>query len=84
MPKLKRWFFVHHIRVTCLVFPTFHDTEVVHNYKLLGVYLSDILSFEKHATQVLASCSKRFYLLKMLRDGGMPRAELSVIFCSLD
>jgi hypothetical protein len=24
-----------------------------------------------------------FYLLKMLRDGGMPLAELGIIFCSL-
>jgi hypothetical protein len=49
----------------------------------LVVYLSDKLSFEMHVSQVLASCSKRFYLLKMLGDGGMPLAKLSIISCSL-
>jgi hypothetical protein len=57
------------------ILPTFYDIELVHD-----VYLSDKLSFEEYVSQVLASCSKRFYLLKMLRDGGMPLAELRVIF----
>jgi hypothetical protein len=41
------------------------------------------LVFQKHLALVLASCSKRFYLLKNLRDGGMPVGKLSEIFCSL-
>lgn len=63
--------------------PSFSNIELVEDAKLLGVLLSHNLSFEKHLTFVLASCSKRFYLLKNLRDGGMPLCKLSEIFCSL-
>lgn len=34
------------------------------------------LSFEKHLALTSASCSKRAYLLKRLRDGGMPVGSL--------
>jgi hypothetical protein len=63
--------------------PSFSNIELVEDAKLLGVLLSHNLSFEKHLTLVLASCSKRFYLLKNLRDEGMPLCKLSEIFCSL-
>jgi hypothetical protein len=63
--------------------PSFSNIELVEDAKLLGVLLSHNLSFEKHLTLVLASCSKRFYLLKNLRDGGMHLRKLSEIFCSL-
>jgi hypothetical protein len=52
--------------------PSFESMELVHDCKLLGVYLSDNLSFVKHVNYTLACCNKRFYLLKTLRDGGMP------------
>jgi hypothetical protein len=32
---------------------------------------------------VLTVCSQRFYLLKVLRDGGMPAGKLNVVFCAL-
>lgn len=59
------------------------NIEQVTDAKLLGVILSDNLSFEKHINAVLATCSQRFYLLKLLRDGGMPLSCLHVVFCSL-
>ena len=59
------------------------NIEQVTDAKLLGVILSDNLSFEKHLNAVLATCSQRFYLLKLLRDGGMPLSCLHVVFCSL-
>jgi hypothetical protein len=63
--------------------PSFESIELVRDCKLLGVYLRDKLSFVKHVNYILACCNKSFYLLKTLRDGGMPLAELNVIFCSL-
>jgi prolipoprotein diacylglyceryltransferase len=57
--------------------------KLVNDAKLLGVIFSSSLSFEKHLNYVLACCSKRFYLLKSLRDGGMPISKLNDIFCSL-
>jgi hypothetical protein len=63
--------------------PSFANVELVQDAKLLGILLSHNLSFEKHIVLVLASCSKRFYLLKNLRDGGMSVSKLSEIFCSL-
>jgi hypothetical protein len=65
------------------VLPTFSHIELVNDAKLLGVIFSSSLSFEKHLNYVLACCSKRFYLLKSLRDGGMPISKLNDIFCSL-
>jgi hypothetical protein len=63
--------------------PSFDNIQLVHDAKLLGVTLTGNLSFENHVQQVLACCSKRFYLLKNLRDGGMPIDKIDVIFCSL-
>ena len=60
-----------------------NNIERVTDAKLLGVILSDNLSFEKHINAVLATCSQRFYLMKLLRDGGMPLSCLDVVFCSL-
>jgi hypothetical protein len=63
--------------------PSFPNLELVQDAKLLGVVLSHNISFEKHLVTVLASCSKRFYLLKTLRDGGMPLSKMNEIFCYL-
>jgi hypothetical protein len=60
-----------------------NNIEQVTDAKLLGLILSDNLSFEKHINAVLATCSQRFYLLKLLRDGGMPLSCLNTVFCSL-
>ncbi len=62
---------------------TENNIEQVTDAKLLGLILSDNLSFEKHINAVLATCSQRFYLLKLLRDGGMPLSCLNTVFCSL-
>lgn len=63
--------------------PTYEDIELVHQVKLLGVFLSDNLSFEKHVNAIVACCSQRLYLLKLLRDGGMNINNLNIVFCSL-
>jgi len=54
--------------------------EQVHCAKLIGSYLSDTLQFETHLVNALKICSYRTYLLKLLRDQGMPRTHLNTVF----
>jgi hypothetical protein len=63
--------------------PSIDEVEIVREAKLLGVILTDNFSFDKHVNSILATCSRRFYLLKLLRDGGMPVDKLNVVFCAL-
>ena len=63
--------------------PSIEEVEIVREAKLLGVILTDNFSFDKHVNFILATCSQRFYLLKLLRDGGMPADKLNVVFCAL-
>jgi hypothetical protein len=66
------------------VLPSLCNTELVHNAKLVEITLPENLTFKKHVQQILACCSKRFYLPKRIRDGGMPinKITCNVIFCS--
>ena len=61
----------------------FEEIEFVKKMKLLGVTLDDKLSFHDHVSSVLSVCSQRFYLLKLLRDQGMPLHCLHVVYVSL-
>ena len=63
--------------------PSIEEVEIVREAKLLGVILTDNFSFDMHVNSILATCSQRFYLLKLLRDGGMPADKLDVVFCAL-
>lgn len=65
------------------ILPTFENIAMVREAKLLGVLVSDNLSFESHVNAVLCACSQRFYLLKMMRDGGMSIRNLNVIYDAL-
>lgn len=62
--------------------PSFTDVELTHDAKLLGIVLSDNLSFKKHGTVILTCCSHRFYLMKLLGDGGMSVNNFDVVFSS--
>jgi len=50
---------------------------------LLGVVLCDSLLFDEHVHAVLKNCSPRMYLMKLLRDQGLPSKELHCIFHAL-
>ena len=52
------------------------------NAKLLGTQFKNTLSFAEHVSTVLMTCSQRVYLLKLLRDQGMPRDCLNCVFQS--
>jgi len=51
--------------------------------KLLGVTFKDNFKFYVHVNSILKLYSQRLYLLKLLRDQGMPPRNLNIIFNSL-
>ena len=51
--------------------------------KLLGVTFKDNFKFDAHINNILKLCSQRLYLLKLLRDQGIPPQNLNIIFNSL-
>jgi hypothetical protein len=59
------------------------QVEQVEKFRLLGVILDNKLTFIAHVTDMLSTCSQRLYLLKLLRDLGMPLPCLHAIFVSL-
>ena len=63
--------------------PTFSNIQLVNSIKYLGVILSGNLGVVEHINATLSLCSQRLYLLKLLRDGGMPIDCLHIVFLSL-
>ena len=63
--------------------PTFNEIGLVSQFKLLGVILDNKLSFQQHLSFVLSTCSQRFYLLKLLREQGMPLPCLHNVYVSI-
>ena len=54
--------------------------EQVVSAKLLGIVLSQTLRFDIHVNGILKLCSQRIYLLKLLRDKGLPCHLLNTVF----
>jgi len=63
-----------------VLFPQIKQAKVT---KLLGVTLSERLHFDDHVLAVVEACSQRMYLLKLLRDQGLPLVQLNTIFQAL-
>jgi hypothetical protein len=63
--------------------PSFRDIELVDELKLLGIVLNGKLTFNKHVDMLLALCNQRFYLLKLLRDQGMPLKLLHNVYVAI-
>ena len=59
------------------------EVQQVSSAKLLGVTLCDTLRFDIHVGKMLKICSQRVYLLKLLRDQGLPRHHLNTVFDAL-
>ena len=57
--------------------------EQVDRYKLLGVYISSDLSWNKHVDYIIKKANKRLYSLQVLRRAGVMPADLVWIYCSL-
>jgi len=54
--------------------------EQVDVVNLLGILLSCNFCFDAQVCNVLELCSKRVYLLKLLRDQGLSREQLHTVF----
>ena len=59
---------------------TFSDIELVDNFNLLGILISNNLDFTSHVDFILSTISQRFYLLNMLKLQGLTIDGLDTIF----
>ena len=62
---------------------TIPGIEIVDEATLLGVVIDSELSFSKHVSFILSTCSQRFYLLKLMRDQGTPISVMNTIYQSM-
>jgi hypothetical protein len=60
--------------------PSFTDTVVLDEVKLLDVVFTSKLTFNKQVNDTLSLCNQRFYLLKLLHDQGMPLDSLTTVY----
>ena len=69
---------------TLFVYPgPFDHVHQVSCAKLLDVTFKENFQFDAHINNILKLCSQRLYLLKLLRDQGLPPQNLNIIFNSL-
>jgi hypothetical protein len=80
--KTKLMFFCRNLHDDSLTSPI-PGIELVHEATLLGVTIDDKLSFSKHVSNILSTCSQRFYLLKLLRDQGASISVLNAVYQSI-
>jgi hypothetical protein len=57
--------------------------ERVQQIRLLGVIIQDNFNVEAHVNYILSICSQRIFLMKKLRDQGLPRNQLQIVFQAL-
>lgn len=55
--------------------------ETVKSAKLLGVTISDDLSWNEHVREVVNKASKRLYFLVQLKRAGLPTSDLVLFYC---
>ena len=54
--------------------------ERVTHCKLLGVIVQDTFTADMHVNYILSICSQRIFLMKRLRDQGLPVKHLNTVF----
>ena len=57
--------------------------EKVFYYKLLGVHLSDNLTWNEHVTHIVKKGSKRLYALRALKKCGLTDRQSILVYCSI-
>jgi len=57
--------------------------EQVLEARLLGVIISDKFAFYSLVNYLLSVCSQRMYLLKLLRQQGLPKHELDIVYSAI-
>jgi len=67
----------------CLLPDPILNIEQVIEARLLGVEISAKFNFVSHVNNLLAICSQRLFLLKLLRQQGMPQHEINIVYCAI-
>ncbi len=57
--------------------------EQVHFFKLLGIWISDDLTWHYHANSICAKASPRLYFLRQLKRSGLSAADLTTFFVTV-
>ena len=57
--------------------------ERVHSFKILGVYLSDDLTWNTHVDHILKKANSRLFALRLLKKAGLGHTDLITIYCSV-
>ena len=57
--------------------------ERVKSFKLLGVWLTNNLSWELHVDKLLKKANSRNYALRLLKKAGLNLSDIVHIYCSL-
>ncbi|CAB4019420.1 Hypothetical predicted protein [Paramuricea clavata] len=57
--------------------------ERVHSFKILGVYLSDDLTWNAHVDHILKKANSRLFALRLLKKAGLGHTDLITIYCSV-
>jgi len=55
------------------------DIEWVSRIKLLGVIIQESFGVEMHVNYILSVCSQRIFLMKRLRDQGLPTKYFNTV-----
>jgi hypothetical protein len=63
--------------------PILSGIERVTIFKLLGVYLKENLSFSAHVDFIISQCQQRMFLLRAMRNRGLPPGPLIAVFKAL-
>ena len=59
------------------------NIEQVLESRLLGVIISGKFSFLSHVEYLLSVCSQRLFVLKLLRQQGLPQHELNIVYSAI-
>lgn len=57
--------------------------ERLSKYKLLGVYLSDDLTWNTHIDHIVKKANSRLFALRLLKKAGLSSIDLLTIYCSV-
>ena len=55
----------------------------VKSFKLLGVYISEDLTWGVHCDYIIKKANRRLYALRTLKKCGVPTSDLITVYCSL-
>ncbi len=85
-PKKCREMLISFLKYSLSNFDTIHisgmPVEKVPSYKLLGLILSEYLTWNSHIDYILKKANSRLYALRQLKKAGLSQHDLILIYCS--